>query len=694
MKNNNLSKNVAFWLIIVLLSATLYSIVSKSNATTSSVISYSSFLKMVTNDEIKSVHIKDTEYKAIAKGNVSIEQSSDNSDGAMLANSTPIVTTYVPIYDDSILRTLKEHDVDISVEAPERTSLLMQIFISWFPLIIIVLLWLFFMRQVQGGGNKAFSFGKSKAKELTQDENKTTLKDVAGVNEAKEELEDVIDFLRAPAKYTSLGGKIPKGILLVGPPGTGKTLLAKAIAGEAGVPFFSISGSDFVEMFVGVGASRVRDLFEQGKKKAPCIIFIDEIDAVGRQRGAGLGGGHDEREQTLNQMLVEKDGFSSNSGVILIAATNRSDVLDPALLRPGRFDRQVMVPPPDLEGRHSILLVHVRNVPLANDVELRSIARGTPGFSGADLANLVNEAALNAAKYNKDKVAMKDFDVAKDKIFFGKERKNLMMEEERIVTAYHEAGHAIVAHMVTDADPVYKVTITPRNMALGVTMQLPETDRYSLSAKRIESNISILLGGRSAEEIMFDTVTTGASNDIERATKLSKSMVCEWGMSKLGPIQYAKKEGSVFLGRELGESNHNSEEVAKIIDNEIREIIERNHKRARDILIQNKVLLEKMSEELLEKETIDSKDIERLVSEYATGEYYEASLVYKEKQKEIKEKYKEITERRAEKRRQEEEEFNRIREADYQKYLKDQQQKQSDNSEEKKDDDNRPASGY
>ncbi|MFQ3236758.1 MAG: cell division protease FtsH, partial [Paraglaciecola sp.] len=536
-----------------------------------------------------------------------------------LKRSGESFTTYIPYFDDNLISDLVSQDVKILGEPPEESSLLTSIFISWFPMLLLIGVWIFFMRQMQGGGGKgAMSFGKSKARLMGEDQIKTTFGDVAGCDEAKEEVSELVDFLRDPSKFQKLGGRIPTGVLLVGPPGTGKTLLAKAIAGEAKVPFFSISGSDFVEMFVGVGASRVRDMFEQAKKAAPCIIFIDEIDAVGRQRGAGMGGGHDEREQTLNQMLVEMDGFGGNEGVIVIAATNRPDVLDPALLRPGRFDRQVHVGLPDIRGREQILKVHMRKVPLGDNVQASLIARGTPGFSGADLANLVNEAALFAARSGKRTVSMEEFDKAKDKIMMGSERKNMVMSEaEKTNTAYHEAGHAIVGRLVPEHDPVYKVSIIPRGRALGVTMYLPEQDRYSHSKLHLESMISSLFGGRIAEALTLgeDRVTTGASNDIERATDIARKMVTQWGLStKMGPMLYAEEEGEVFLGRSMAKSKQMSDDTARAIDAEIKALIDRNYERAQNILTDNIDILHSMKDCLMKYETIDAKQIDDLMA--------------------------------------------------------------------------------
>jgi cell division protease FtsH len=505
--------------------------------------------------------------------------------------------------------------VDKVEEEPVGNSMLWGVLLSWAPILFIIGIWIFMLRQMQSGGNKALSFGKSRAKLLNNQQKRVTFKDVAGVEEAKEELQEIIEFLKEPQKFQKLGGRIPKGVLMMGPPGTGKTLLARAIAGEANVPFFSISGSDFVEMFVGVGASRVRDLFEQGKKNAPCIIFIDEIDAVGRHRGAGLGGGHDEREQTLNQLLVEMDGFESNDGVILIASTNRPDVLDPALLRPGRFDRRVVVSRPDVRGREGILKVHTRKIPLGEDVDISVIARGTPGFTGADLANLVNEAALNAARYNKKLVSMPDLEVAKDKVLMGAERKSMVISnEEKRITAYHEAGHTLVGLKVPNADPVHKVTIIPRGMALGVTQQLPEGDRHNYSKEYLVGQIAILMGGRIAEEVFLGSITTGASNDIERATELARAMVCEYGMSELGPLTFGKKEEQIFLGREIAQHRDFSEDTAIKIDQEVKKIISEQYERAKRIIEENRDTMVRLSETLLERESLDGVQIRRIVA--------------------------------------------------------------------------------
>jgi cell division protease FtsH len=513
----------------------------------------------------------------------------------------------------SLTETLRAKGVPVRFKEVSRGEW-WAILVNLLPLLLLAALWVLMIRQMQAGGNKALSFGKSRARLLTPQQKKATFKDVAGIDEAKEELQEIIEFLRDPQKFQRLGGRIPKGVLLVGPPGTGKTLLARAIAGEANVPFFSISGSDFVEMFVGVGASRVRDLFEQGKKNAPCIIFIDEIDAVGRHRGAGLGGGHDEREQTLNALLVEMDGFESNEGVILIAATNRPDVLDPALLRPGRFDRRIVVPRPDLKGREEILRVHTRKVPLAEDVDLSLIARGTPGFSGADLANLVNEAALWAARQNRKFVTQADFEMAKDKVLMGVERKSMILsEEEKRNTAYHEAGHALVAAMIPEADPLHKVTIIPRGMALGITMQLPIDDKHTYTKDFLEAQLAVLMGGRAAEEIVLGKLTTGAGNDIERVTDLARQMVCEWGMSELGPLTFGKKEEAIFLGREIAQHRDYSEDTAIRIDQEVKKIVTAAYERAREILRTNRSALDRIALALLEREVLDANEIRLLI---------------------------------------------------------------------------------
>ena len=601
---NDLVKNILLWTVIAVVLMTVFQNISKQSAEPSP-IKYSEFLNKVEAGEVASVYFDST-----GRG-----IRGELTSGQKFKTTSPETDNSLLIGD---IRKYNSHTI-IDAQKEEGPSFLYQIFLSWFPFLLLIGVWIYFMRQMQsGGGRGAMSFGKSKAKLMGEDQVKETFADVAGVEEAKEEVVELVDFLRDPSKFQKLGGKIPRGVLMVGSPGTGKTLLAKAIAGEAKVPFFSISGSDFVEMFVGVGASRVRDMFEQAKKHAPCIIFIDEIDAVGRHRGAGLGGGHDEREQTLNQLLVEMDGFEGNEGIIVIAATNRPDVLDPALLRPGRFDRQVVVPLPDIRGREHILKVHMRKVPLAKDVKPMLIARGTPGFSGADLANLVNEAALFAARANKRNVDMDDFERAKDKIMMGAERRSMVMsEEEKKLTAYHEAGHAIVGYLVPEHDPVYKVTIIPRGRALGVTMYLPEEDKYSHSKQSLESRISSLYGGRIAEEMVFGkgSVTTGASNDIERATDLARSMVTKWGLSeKLGPLSYSEDDGEVFLGRSVTQHKNVSDETAHVIDGEIRQIIDRNYQRAEKLLRDNEDKLHIMSEALMKYETIDAEQIKAIMA--------------------------------------------------------------------------------
>ncbi|BFT30185.1 ATP-dependent zinc metalloprotease FtsH [Alteromonas sp. D210916BOD_24] len=595
-----MAKNLILWLVIAVVLMSVFQSFSPSESSRSQT-DYTTFLREAEQGNIREVRI----------------DNSGEIRGTKRSGET--FQTYVPYFDDKLVSDLVKNDVRVYGEPPEEQSLLTSIFISWFPMLLLIGVWIFFMRQMQGGGGRgAMSFGKSKARLLGEDQIKTTFADVAGCDEAKEDVSELVDFLRDPSKFQKLGGKIPKGVLMVGPPGTGKTLLAKAIAGEAKVPFFTISGSDFVEMFVGVGASRVRDMFEQAKKAAPCIIFIDEIDAVGRQRGAGLGGGHDEREQTLNQMLVEMDGFEGHEGIIVIAATNRPDVLDPALLRPGRFDRQVVVGLPDIRGREQILKVHIRKVPVADNVEPSVIARGTPGFSGADLANLVNEAALFAARGNKRVVSMEEFEKAKDKIMMGSERKSMVMSEsEKEMTAYHEAGHAIVGRLVPEHDPVYKVSIIPRGRALGVTMYLPEQDRVSHSKQHLESMISSLFGGRIAEQIIYgdDKVTTGASNDIERATEIARKMVTQWGLSsKMGPMLYAEEEGEVFLGKTMSKATNMSDDTARAIDAEIKSLIDRNYDRAHKILEENIDILHTMKDALMKYETIDAKQIDDLMN--------------------------------------------------------------------------------
>jgi len=604
---NQTLRTVLMWTVI-LIGVLLIWQVLQSYSTTSDEIPFSEFLDRVADGQVSRVLLKGEQ--------IHIRTTRQEDDGP-----TPRygMFTYNPDYPD-LVAELREHGVVIEVDKPTDGRMITAL-LSWAPLLILVGLWFLFFRQMQAGGTKAMSFGKSKAKLLTPDQMKATFEDVAGVVEAKEELEEIIDFLKDPQKFQRLGGKLPKGVLLMGAPGTGKTLLARAVAGEADVPFFSISGSDFVEMFVGVGASRVRDLFEQGKKNAPCIIFIDEIDAVGRHRGAGLGGGHDEREQTLNQLLVEMDGFESNEGVILISATNRPDVLDPALLRPGRFDRRIVVNRPDIKGREGILKVHTKEIPLAADVELEVIARSTPGFSGADLANLVNEAALRGARLNKMKVDMADFEHAKDKVMMGSERRSLVMsDEDKKTTAHHEAGHALIASLEPMADPIHKVTIIPRGMALGLTQQLPLEDRYTYSVDHLEATLKVVLGGRLAEEIFFgpEKVTTGAANDLERATELARKMVCEWGMSSsIGPLTFGKREETIFLGKEFARHQDYSEATAEKIDDEIRRIVGSAYAAARTLLEEHKAALGAIAEALLEHEVLEGKDIAELIREHS-----------------------------------------------------------------------------
>ena len=591
-------KNLVLWVVVAIVMMTAYQSFNSNGVSDST--DYTTFVYDVSNSQVKEARFDANEITVT------------KNDGSKYMTVMP------PLEDKKLLDDLLNKKVKIEGTPFEKRSLLSQVLISWFPMLFLVGVWIFFMRQMQGGGGKAMSFGKSRAKMLNQDQIKVTFADVAGCDEAKEEVGEVVDFLREPKKFQNLGGKIPKGILMVGPPGTGKTLLAKAIAGEAKVPFFTISGSDFVEMFVGVGASRVRDMFEQAKKNAPCLIFIDEIDAVGRQRGAGLGGGHDEREQTLNQMLVEMDGFGGNEGVIVIAATNRPDVLDPALTRPGRFDRQVVVGLPDVKGREQILKVHMRKVPVADDVDAMTLARGTPGYSGADLANLVNEAALFAARSNKRTVSMLEFEKAKDKINMGPERRTMIMtDKQKESTAYHESGHAIVGYLVPEHDPVHKVTIIPRGRALGVTFFLPEGDQISISQKQLESKLSTLYAGRLAEDLIYgeENISTGASNDIKVATNIARNMVTQWGFSdKLGPILYTEDEGEVFLGRSMAKAKHMSDETAHAIDEEVRAIVNRNYTRARQILIDNMDILHAMKDALVKYETIEEEQIKQLMN--------------------------------------------------------------------------------
>jgi len=597
---NDMLRNIIIWVVIAVVLVTVFNNFGSKKSVDANIMPYSQFIAAVNDAQVKQVSIE-----------------GQNVQGLLATGEK--FSTFAPD-DPHMLDELLKNHVEVKAVPPEQPSLLMQILISWFPMLLFIGVWVFFIRQMQGGGaggRGAMSFGKSKARLLEEDQIKVTFADVAGCDEAKEEVTEMVDFLKDPGKFQKLGGKIPRGALMIGPPGTGKTLLARAIAGEAKVPFFTISGSDFVEMFVGVGASRVRDMFEQAKKHAPCIIFIDEIDAVGRHRGAGLGGGHDEREQTLNQLLVEMDGFEGNEGVIVVAATNRPDVLDPALLRPGRFDRQIVVGMPDVRGREQILKVHIKRVPCADNVEIKYLARGTPGFSGADLANLINEAALFAARKNKLEVQMDDFEKAKDKILMGAERTSMVMSvEEKKLTAFHEAGHAIVGRLVPEHDPVYKVSIMPRGRALGITMFLPERDAYSASKQKLESQISSLFGGRLAEQIIFgkDKVTTGASNDIERATALARNMVTRWGLSdRLGPLAYSEEEGEVFLGRSVTKHKSVSEETAHLIDEEIRSFIDRNYERAERLLKENMEKLHAMADALMKYETIDRLQIDDIM---------------------------------------------------------------------------------
>ncbi len=599
---NQFYKNLVLWILISLLMVFLFNHF-KTQKVQIDEISFTEFTEAVESNRVLEVVIKGQEitgkYVEGFKGD------------------SPNFKTYAPD-DPELIKTLRSHSVKIVAKPVEDSPWYLTLIISWLPMILLIGVWIFFMRQMQSGGGKAMTFGKSKARLLTETHNKVTFTDVAGIEEAKDELEEIIEFLKDPKKFTKLGGRIPKGCLLVGPPGTGKTLLARAIAGEAGVPFFTISGSDFVEMFVGVGAARVRDLFIQGKKQAPCIIFIDEIDAVGRHRGAGLGGGHDEREQTLNQLLVEMDGFESNEGLIIIAATNRPDVLDPALLRPGRFDRQVVVPKPDVKGREQILKVHSRRLPLAADVDLEILAKSTPGFTGADLANMCNEAALMAARLGKEKVDMESFEFSKDKVLMGTERRSLIIsDEEKKSTAYHEAGHAVVATLIPGADPIHKVSIIPRGMALGVTQQLPIDERHTYSRKYLLNNITILMGGRAAEEIVLGIITTGAGNDIERATSIARKMVCEWGMSdKLGPVTFGKKDEAIFLGKEFGRQQDYSESTAQEIDDEVTSIVNGCYESAKGMLTKNVEVLHRVVQKLLEDEVIDGYLIKQIIEEH------------------------------------------------------------------------------
>jgi cell division protease FtsH len=602
MTLSSTARQIIFWLLIVAGALLLYRLVNPSGKN-STAIDLGTLSQKIDAGDIKQLTLKQNEAIAV---------DTRNQEYRVQLTSDQIKNT---IYNKSQEKVDGKTKVEKFEDDSGSSGYIWPMLITWAPLLFIIGIWIFMLRQMQSGGNKALSFGKSRAKLLNNQQKRVTFKDVAGVEEAKEELQEIIEFLKEPQKFQKLGGRIPKGVLMMGPPGTGKTLLARAIAGEANVPFFSISGSDFVEMFVGVGASRVRDLFEQGKKNAPCIIFIDEIDAVGRHRGAGLGGGHDEREQTLNQLLVEMDGFESNDGVILIASTNRPDVLDPALLRPGRFDRRVVVSRPDVRGREGILKVHTRKIPLGEDVDISVIARGTPGFTGADLANLVNEAALNAARYNKKLVAMGDFELAKDKVLMGAERKSMVISnEEKRVTAYHEAGHTLVGLKVPNADPVHKVTIIPRGMALGVTQQLPEGDRHNYSEEYLLGQIAILMGGRIAENTFLGSITTGASNDIERATELARAMVCEYGMSEMGPLTFGKKEEQIFLGREIAQHRDFSEETAIKIDEQVKKIVTAQYERAKSIIEDNRDTMVRLAECLLERESLDGVEIRRIVA--------------------------------------------------------------------------------
>jgi cell division protease FtsH len=592
---NPFYKNLALWLVISLMMILLFNLFNQSRIQDSEV-SYTDFIGQVEKGNVAAVVIQGQEL------------SGTQVDGGRFKTFAP--------QDADLIKILRSRGVTINVKPPVESPWYMNLLISWFPMILLIGVWIFFMRQMQSGGGKALSFGKSKARLLSEHSAKVTFEDVAGIDEAKEELSEIIDFLKDPKKFTRLGGRIPKGVLLMGGPGTGKTLLARAIAGEAGVPFFSISGSDFVEMFVGVGASRVRDLFVQGKKNAPCIIFIDEIDAVGRHRGAGLGGGHDEREQTLNQLLVEMDGFESNEGVILISATNRPDILDPALMRPGRFDRQVVVPVPDVQGREGILKVHTRKTPLAGDVDLSILARGTPGFSGADLENMINEAALLAARDNKERLEMTDFEEAKDKVLMGKARKSMIIsDEEKRNTAYHEAGHTLVAKMIPGTDPIHKVTIIPRGRALGLTQQLPMDEKHTYPRRYLLGTLAVLMGGRVAEELVLEEMTSGAGNDIERATDTARKMVCQWGMSeKLGPLAFGQKDEQIFLGREFAQHKDYSEQTAEMIDQEIRDIVTGAHERAKKVLTDNLDILHALAQALLDRETLGQVEIDAIVA--------------------------------------------------------------------------------
>jgi cell division protease FtsH len=615
-------KTIGLWVILIILFVAFYEFFSRSGDETVEP-NFTTFLQKVEAKQLSMVTVRGTTYQG----------TYNDTKEKFRTNGTPL--------DSAMLQKLIDNHVEVKIEKEEQNNIWLTILSQWMPVVFLFLFFIFFMRQLQGTGGKAMTFGKSKAKLLSESHNKVTFADVAGIDECKEELEEIIAFLKDPKKFSKLGGRIPKGVLMMGPPGTGKTLLAKAVAGEAGVPFFSISGSDFVEMFVGVGASRVRDLFEQGKKNAPCIIFIDEIDAVGRHRGAGLGGGHDEREQTLNQLLVEMDGFESNEGVILIAATNRPDVLDPALQRPGRFDRRIVVPRPDLRGRLGIIKVHTRRVPLAPDVELDQIARGTPGMTGADLENLVNEAALFAARQNKERVELSDFESAKDKVLMGPERKSMIMTEvEKKNTAVHEAGHALVAKLLPGCDPLHKVTIIPRGQALGLTQTLPSEDKLNYYRKSTLDKLAMLMGGRVAEELVFDEMSAGAASDIEHATNIARAMVCRWGMSKLGPLAFGSREGEVFLGRDLATRPDYSEDTARQIDAEVREIILSSYERAKGLLNENMTNLKRLSEALLEYETLEADDVSVIIQGGAITREKPASRLPPPPKQEKKEKRK------------------------------------------------------
>ncbi len=614
-------RSILFWIALGVILIVLWSLFQSAGAVKKEP-PFSEFLLEVENDQVEEVTI-----------------AGDQINGKYV-DGTTFKTTTPPNYDD-LVNILREHKVSITVKSA-RNPWFSYLF-TWFPIILLILFWVFFMRQMQAGGNKALSFGKSRAKLFSGVQKKFTFKDVAGVEEAKEELQEIIGFLKDPKKFQKLGGRIPKGVILVGAPGTGKTLLARAVAGEADVPFFSISGSDFVEMFVGVGASRVRDLFDQGKKHAPCLIFIDEIDAVGRQRGAGLGGGHDEREQTLNQLLVEMDGFDSNEGVILIAATNRPDILDTALLRPGRFDRRIVVNMPDAKGRENILKVHLKNIPLDKEVDLSVLARSTPGFSGADLANLVNEAALLAARLSQEKVNMKDMESAKDKVLMGVERKSMIIsEEEKKNTSYHEAGHALIAALLPEADPIHKVTIIPRGLALGTTQQLPLDDRYTYSKEYLEAQLSVLMAGRASEKMLLGKTTTGAANDFEKATEIARKMVCQWGMSDLGPVTFGERDDLIFLGRDLAMHKNFSEKTAEMIDAEVKKIINRNFNRTKELLEKHRDKLIRVAEALLEKEVLTSEELEEIIKGKKIAKGKKPSVASKVKQEKPKKEPKKI----------------------------------------------------